>query len=275
MATIISTTTRDAPASDAPASAAPDPATDSSVETITIGDLVAPRYMTLEAFENFPWSCDEFVELVYGEVRVSPIAAASHSRIIRTVFLALHAHVTGRGLGDVYGDGAGYVLTRLPNTLRGPDVSFVRAGRLPDILPLRGAFRVTPDLAVEVLSANDTYVEVDERRENMFDAGAQCWWLIDPRRRRVEVHVPDGTRRVLREGETLDGAPVLPGVCDACRGRVCGRRSPGPAAGRLTGGSVDFLPDFTGSPAPRPPRPAPPAQTRSRAPEFRADPAPA
>lgn len=179
------------------------------VEMITVGRMTAPRYMTLEEFENYNWECDEFVELVYGEVRVSPMPAAAHSRIIRNIFLALHAHVVAHGLGEVYADGTGYVLTKLPNTLRGPDVSFSRAGRLPDLVPLRGAFRATPDLAVEVLSPSDTYVAVDETRENMFEAGTACWWLVDPRRRRVEVHVPNEGRRVFREGEVVDGAPVL------------------------------------------------------------------
>lgn len=179
-------------------------------DTLVVGDVAIPRYMTLEQFENFPFQGDEHLELVLGEVRVTPIAAGAHSRIVRNVFLALHAHVAPRNLGEVFGEGAGYVLAPLPHTLRGPDLSFVRAGRLPELVPLRGAFRVTPDLAVEVLSPNDTYVEVDERREQMFEAGARCWWLVDPRRWRVEVHVPGELRRLFREGEVLDGAPVLP-----------------------------------------------------------------
>ena len=201
-----------APSADgAPApAAAPDHASDDTSDTIVVGGELVPRYMTLAQFEDYHFAGDERVELVLGEVRVTPIAAGAHTRIVRNVFVALYAHVTARDLGEVYGEGAGYVLAPLPHTLRGPDLSFVRPGRLPALVPQRGAFRVTPDLAVEVLSPHDTYVEVDERREQMFETGAQCWWLVDPRRWRVGVHVPGGPRRVLREGEVLDGAPVLP-----------------------------------------------------------------
>ncbi|GJG85813.1 hypothetical protein tb265_09940 [Gemmatimonadetes bacterium T265] len=183
---------------------------DDASDTVYVGGYAVPRYMTLEQFEDFPFAGDERVELVLREVRVSPLAGGSHGWIVRNVFLALYAHVAAGKLGEVFGDGAGYVLPNLPHTLRGPDVSFVRAGRLPPLIPLEGGLRLAPDLVVEVLSPRDTYVAVDEKREQMFEAGAGCWWLVDPRRLRVEVHVPGELRRVLREGETLGGAPVLP-----------------------------------------------------------------
>ena len=189
---------------------APDAAPDDASDTVYVGGYAVPRYLTLEQFEDYPFAGDERVELVLGEVRVSPVAGGLHGWIVRNVVRALDAHVEANGLGYVFGDGVGYVLPNLPHTLRAPDASFFRADRLPAEIP-SGGFHLAPDLAVEVLSPRDTYVAVDEKREQMFEAGAGCWWLVDPRRRRVEVHTPDSPRRVLREGDTLDGAPVLPG----------------------------------------------------------------
>jgi len=35
-------------------------------------------------------------------------------------------------------------------------------------------------------------------------------WVVDPQRRTVEVFQPNAPIRVLREGDTLTGDPVLP-----------------------------------------------------------------
>lgn len=185
------------------------------VETITVGRTTAPRYMTLEEFENFAWG-EEKVELVRGEVRfaegacVSPFAAGAHTIIVHNILFALHAHVAPRHLGRVYGDGTGYTLPGLPDTARGPDVSFVRAGLLPDLMPIQGAFRVAPDLAVEVISPSESWSDTEEKIEDLFAAGTAVVWIVSPRRRRVTVRTPSGIPRVLEESEVLDGAPVLP-----------------------------------------------------------------
>jgi Uma2 family endonuclease len=180
-------------------------AVEAKVEVRTI-----PQRMTLAEFEEYPWGDDYEVELVRGEVRMSPLPAGVHSWIVRHVFLALHAHVSARGLGVVFADGTGYTLPGLDDTMRGPDVSFVAAGRLPDPIPLRGAFRLAPELAVEVVSPSDTYGRLEEKLDDYFAAGTRLVWLAHPRRRRVEVVLADGTRRSLGERDTLDGTPVLP-----------------------------------------------------------------
>lgn len=168
-----------------------------------------PRRMTAAEFMDYSWG-ETRAELVRGEVRVTPFPAGAHNRIVRNLFLALHAHVESRFSGEVWGDNVGYALPHAPDTLRGPDVSFVRAGRLPKELPLRGLFPIAPDLAVEVLSPNDRYGELVEKLDDFFAAGTTLAWIVDPVRRHVECLTADGRRRTAREGDMLDGAPVLP-----------------------------------------------------------------
>lgn len=178
-----------------------------------------PQRMTAEEFLNYPWG-DTPVELVHGEVRVAPFPAGAHAHIVTNVFRALDAYVTAHQLGRMYGDNTGYALPHRDDTMRGPDVSFVRAGRLPDKLPLKGLFPIAPDFGVGVLSPSDTYGEIAEKLDDFFSAGTQLVWLVDPRRRRVEAVRPDGTRRTFAEGGAAEGAeadaaPVLPGFAMA------------------------------------------------------------
>lgn len=60
------------------------------------------------------------------------------------------------------------------------------------------------------MSPSDIPAEVNEKLDDFFSAGTQLVWLVDPRRRRIEVVAPDGTRRTFAEGAVADAAPVLP-----------------------------------------------------------------
>ena len=172
-----------------------------------------PTRMTVEEYLDYPWRetswRDRPIELVHGEVRVAAFPAGAHALIVSNIFSALWEFVHGRTLGRVFGDNTGYALPHRGDTIRGPDVSFVRAGRLPAQQPLRGLFSLAPDLAVEVLSPSDTYGEVAEKLEDFFAGGTELVWLVDARRWRIEAVTPDGVRRVYMEGTTADAAPVL------------------------------------------------------------------
>jgi Uma2 family endonuclease len=95
--------------------------------------------------------------------------------------------------------------------IRRPDVSFIRAGRLPgDVLP-KGFVRIPPDLAVEVVSPNDTAYELEEKLEDYQQAGVRLVWVIHPESRTVTIYRADGTVSRLREAEELTGEDVIPG----------------------------------------------------------------
>lgn len=98
-----------------------------------------------------------------------------------------------------------------PNLVRKPDVSFVRRGRLPgERLPLGNA-RITPDLAVEVVSPNDTYYEVERKVQEYLRAGVPLVWVVNPSTRMARVHRPGGSLTDLEAHQELDGENVVPG----------------------------------------------------------------
>jgi len=98
-----------------------------------------------------------------------------------------------------------------PKLVRKPDVSFIRHGRLPGERIPRGDILISPDLAVEVVSPNDLYNEVDVKVSEYLDVGVSLVWVVNPEARTACVYRPDGTARRLRENDEIDGGDVLPG----------------------------------------------------------------
>ena len=154
---------------------------------------------------------DGKAELVRGELRVTPPPGAPHSFVASNLVALLCASLKGRGLGRVLGDGAGYELMQLPRTVRVPDASFVRAGRLPAEGIGPGLLKLAPDLAVEVLSPSESASELEEKLDDYRTCGTPLIWVVDPVRRTVMIIASDAPVRWLREGDVLDAGDVIPG----------------------------------------------------------------
>jgi Uma2 family endonuclease len=98
-----------------------------------------------------------------------------------------------------------------PGLVRRPDVSFIRRGRLPgDVLPV-GWGKIPPDLAVEVVSPNDSAGELEERLDDYQKAGVRLIWVVGVRSRTVMIYRADGSVSRLRESDELSGEDVIPG----------------------------------------------------------------
>ena len=179
------------------------------------GPDAGPVYLTADEFLRHP-AAEGASELVNGEIVYTSPAGAVHHLIGGALFARLWAHVEAHGLGDAFMDNVGYYLPipgRTRDTVRAPDVSFVAAGRLTSIP--RGFLRLAPDLAVEVLSPENTAADMDARMADYFAAGTRRLWVIDPDRRTVAVHAPDAPARWLGADDTLDAGDVVPGFAVA------------------------------------------------------------
>ncbi len=102
------------------------------------------------------------------------------------------------------------MLRRHPDTVRGPDVSYVRPERVPEE-HIEKFWPGAPDVAVEVVSPDDTAAEVEEKVQEYLAAGARLVLVIHPRTRTMTVYRPDGTAAVLRPGDVFDGGEAMPG----------------------------------------------------------------
>ena len=94
--------------------------------------------------------------------------------------------------------------------MRKPDVSFIRLGRLPGEEIPEGWISIAPDLAVEVISPNEFYYEVDQKLLEYLAAGVREVWIVNPQARTVRVRRADGTGCELNENQELT-SELLPG----------------------------------------------------------------
>jgi Uma2 family endonuclease len=153
-------------------------------------------------------------ELVDGEVVEMTPAGGVHGRVSARLARYLTEHVEARGGGEVVAGDVGFVLglPADPERVRAPDVAFVSSGRLPEGRLPQGFVAGAPDLVIEVLSPSDDPVEVQRKVRDYLEAGSALVWVIAPRAATATVYRPDGSARLVREGESLDGETVLPGL---------------------------------------------------------------
>lgn len=167
------------------------------------------RPVTAEELLRLPRGREDY-ELIRGEVRKMVPPGGEHAGIEATIAIILGAFVRQHGLGRVLTGDPGFIVARSPDTVRGPDVAFIRTGRPAAVTLPKGFITEPPDLAVEVVSPTDSYTEVDEKVREWLAAGCRMVWVVDPRRRTVAVHRPAGLVE-FGENDSLDGADVVPG----------------------------------------------------------------
>jgi Uma2 family endonuclease len=174
--------------------------------------IATERRSTPEDLLTMP-DADRF-ELVNGELVERDMGFES-SWVGGQIFKRLVAWSDASAGGFVLPSDASYqCFPEAPDRVRRPDVSFIRAGRLPrGVLP-KGHCHLAPDLAVEVVSPNDFYSEVDEKVSEYLRAGVKVVWIVDPAARVVAVARVDGANRRLYEDDEL-ADEHLPGF--SCR----------------------------------------------------------
>lgn len=172
--------------------------------------VIAQKPVTAEELLHMP--DDGFrSELVRGEVRRMAPAGNVHGRLAINVTTPLDQHVRENDLGVVFAAETGFKVASNPDTVRAPDIAFVRRERLEAVGEVEGYWPGAPDLAVEVVSPNDLYTEVEEKVADWLEAGAGMVVVVNPRNRTVVVRRSPSEITLLEESGTLNGAEVVSG----------------------------------------------------------------
>ena len=170
---------------------------------------VAQQLMTAEELWQLPDTGVRY-ELIDGELVETMPPGGIHGAVAVVLSTLLRIWMRQHGRGYI-GVEAGFILARDPDKVRGPDVSYVRAERIPVSGIPEGFWTIAPDLAVEVVSPTETAEEIRAKVRDFLRAGTPMVWVIYPRSREVVVHLPDGTARTYHEQAELTAPAILPG----------------------------------------------------------------
>jgi Uma2 family endonuclease len=154
--------------------------------------------------------------LIRGELRERPrvLSNPTRSRIVVRVVCLLETWLEKQPQprGEVLCGGVGVRLQRNPDTTVGIDVAYVSAERAAcqsesDLI--EGA----PVLAAEIVSPDDTQEEINEKLDGYLQAGVALVWILDPRRRTVQVIRRGEEPTLVNVLQELSAEPQLPGFC--------------------------------------------------------------
>ena len=122
------------------------------------------------------------LELVNGEIAVSPSPIPDHSYVEKMLTIILGNHILAHDLGRLYGD----VDTLFgPHDVRRPDIIFFSKSRLHLVGPK--AMEGAPDLCVEILSPSSVTIDRVDKFEQYQAAGVAHYWIIDPNLRTADA----------------------------------------------------------------------------------------
>ena len=149
-------------------------------------------------------------ELVKGELRMAPPPGFEHGKVTMNLAGPLYHHVKSNDLGVVFAAKTGFKLESNPDTVRAPDVAFLRRERAQETGRVTGYSSGAPDLVVEVLSPSDRSIEVEEKVAAWLDAGARLVWVVSPKLHTITVYRSLTDIVTLTEKDTLEGGDVVP-----------------------------------------------------------------
>ena len=163
--------------------------------------------------EDLLWRPDDGCrcELIRGELRQMTPSGPVHGRVTVRLTWRLARHVEENGLGEVFAAETGFLLSTDPDTVRAPDIAFVRRERVAEMGDVEGYWPAAPDLVVEVISPGDAYTAVEEKALEWLAAGTRMVVAVDPRTRTATVYRSRTDIAILAADDVLDGSDVVPG----------------------------------------------------------------
>lgn len=170
----------------------------------------APALLTAEEFAKLPES-GRPRELIRGEIVEMNPPDPRHGEVCIEVGAILRNFVREHRLGRVTSNDAGVVTERGPDTVRGPDIWFIQADKVPPG-PLQDTYLdIVPDLVCEVVSPSDRWSSVLTKTAEYLNAGVRVVCVFDPRDQTVMIHDADSRPVTLSGDDELTRPDILPG----------------------------------------------------------------
>ena len=159
--------------------------------------------------QRFEVDDDSLYEVVRGQRREKAPMGIPQNLVCTALAFYLRFHIQKERLGTVALHSL-FVLDDANGLQRRPDVAFVSRQRWRR--PVQSdAWKVVPDVAVQVISPTDLAVELLIKIDEYFAAGVRLVWVVYCQPRQVYVCRSPVTIQVLTPQDTLEGDDVIPG----------------------------------------------------------------
>ncbi|MBI2761136.1 MAG: Uma2 family endonuclease [Chloroflexi bacterium] len=167
--------------------------------------------LTLEEFLARP-ETKPASEYACGEAYQKPMPDNAHGALQLFLGMLLFQFAERTGLGRVRTEWRCIIGPRGRRRTYVPDIVYLSYQRVPagDLFVNRYV-QTAPDLVVEVLSPDQSASRFARKIQFYLRHGVRLVWAVDPAERTITVFSPGKDELVLRPGDTLDGADVLPG----------------------------------------------------------------
>lgn len=146
-----------------------------------------------------------------GEVVIMPPTFSDTGNRNFNVAAQLWGWTEQDGTGIGFDSSTGFTL---PNgATRSPDASWIKLERWNALTAEQQASfaPICADFVIELRSASDALVKLQEKMQEYLANGASLGWLIDRKSRAVYLYRPDCEPVTLENPETISGEPELPG----------------------------------------------------------------
>lgn len=164
------------------------------------------KQVTIEEFTEL-LKIETLVELIQGEVRVSPSPSFNHQEVAGAIFLFL------KTLGKAQGS-AGMSPTVVyldEETVIRPDIFWVSDRNTRCELKADGFWHGVPDLIVEVLDSSTEALDRGRKFDLYATNNVREYWLVNPQSEFIEVYITVN-KRLTRHGLFQPGATFNSGT---------------------------------------------------------------
>lgn len=168
---------------------------------------VPQKEWTPDEFFHSPLSKDH--ELIEGRLVKVMSTGFIHGVIALRIGRFIGNFADENQLGEVTAAETGFVLGE--KTYRGADCAFISNESLQKHGYPQGFFPTAPDIAIEVVSPNNTSEEMMEKINLYLENRSRMVWVIYPQTKVITVYRQNNVVSLLRENDTLEGEDVLPG----------------------------------------------------------------
>lgn len=164
---------------------------------------------TYDDYVNLPDDGNRY-EIIEGELVMTPAPKTGHQRISRRLLVQLTLFVEEKRLGEVF-DAPCDVVFSPENTVQ-PDILFV--SKEQEKLITDDNIQGAPDWIIEILSPATAYSDLIEKKETYEKFGVKEYWIVDPKKKRIELHgLQEGKYQLLQKKEKTGKitSELLPG----------------------------------------------------------------